>query len=129
MKQLFWFGVVGVTAMLVHLGCVAFILVPAGLDPLAANVLAFLIAFQVSHSGHRRLTFAASSLTAPASQSRLRFFAVAMGSFAINELMYWALLRFTNLDYRLALAIVLILVSAMTFFLARNWAFSERSAT
>lgn len=127
MKQLFWFGVVGVTAMLVHLGSVALILVPLGLTPLVANVLAFLIAFQVSHAGHRRLTFQSSS--ASAAHSRSRFFGVALGSFALNELMYWALLRYTNLDYRLALCIVLVLVSAMTFFLARNWAFSERGAT
>jgi putative flippase GtrA len=125
MKQLFWFGVVGVAAMLVHLGSVALILVPLGLAPLVANVLAFLIAFQISHAGHRRLTFQSSS-SAPASQSRLRFFAVALASFALNELMYWVLLRYTNLDYRLALAIVLVLVSAVTFFLARNWAFSAR---
>ena len=126
MKQLFWFGVVGVAAMLVHLGSVVLILVPLGLAPLVANVLAFLIAFQISHAGHRRLTFSSSSAAAPASQSRLRFFAVALASFALNELMYWVLLRYTNLDYRLALAIVLVLVSAMTFFLARNWAFSAR---
>lgn len=33
-RELFWFGAVGVTAMLVHLGCVSLILVPLGLHPL-----------------------------------------------------------------------------------------------
>ena len=32
--------------------------------------------------------------------------------FIINELMYWALLHFTPLDYRVALAIVLVAVLA-----------------
>lgn len=125
-RQLFWFGVVGVTAMLVHLGSVALVLVPMGLAPLLANVAGFLLAFQVSHAGHRRLTF--QTVQAPASRSRLRFFLVASASFAINECLYWLLLRYTALDYRLALACVLVVVAALTFFTARNWAFAEQGA-
>jgi putative flippase GtrA len=124
-RQLFWFGVVGVSAMLVHLGSVALILVPLGLTPLLANVAGFLLAFQVSHAGHRHFTF--QTAQAPGSRSRLRFFMVACSSFAINEFMYWLLLRyFPSLDYRLALACVLVAVAAMTFFAARNWAFSPQ---
>lgn len=121
-RELFWFGAVGVTAMLVHLACVALVLVPLGLDPLIANLIAFLIAFQVSHAGHRRLTFGHHD--APAARSRVRFFGVALTSFVVNELMYWALLRFTSMDYRAALAIVLVAVAALTFVVARQWAFA-----
>ena len=121
-RELFWFGVVGVTAMLVHLACVSLIFVPLGLHPLVANLIAFLIAFQVSHAGHQRLTFGHQE--APAARSRVRFFGVALMSFFINELMYWALLRFTSLDYRVALAMVLIAVAALTFVIARQWAFA-----
>jgi putative flippase GtrA len=56
----------------------------------------------------------------------LRFFGVALASFGINELLYALLLRYTTLDYRLALALVLVLVAALTFVLARNWAFASR---
>ena len=125
-RELFWFGAVGITAMLVHLGCVALILVPLGLDPLIANLIAFLIAFQVSHAGHQRLTF--SHQEAPVARSRLRFFGVALMSFVINELMYWVLLRFTSLDYRAALAMVLVAVAALTFVIARQWAFASGEA-
>lgn len=125
-RQLFWFGVVGVSAMLVHLGSVALVLVPLGLAPLIANVAGFLLAFQVSHAGHRRFTF--QTAQAPASHSRLRFFIVASTSFAVNECLYWLLLRYTDLDYRLALACVLVVVAALTFFTARNWAFAEQGA-
>jgi putative flippase GtrA len=127
MKQLFWFGVVGVTAMLVHLGTVSLMFVPWGIHPLAANVLGFLIAFQVSHAGHRAFTFATS--TDSVSHTRLRFFAVAVGSFLVNEVLFAALLHFTTLDYRVALAIVLVVVAALTFFLARNWAFAAQDAS
>lgn len=123
-RELFWFGAVGITAMLVHLGCVALVLVPLGLDPLVANVIAFLMAFQVSHAGHQRLTFGHHD--APASRSRLRFFSVALASFILNELMYWALLRLTALDYRVALAMVLVAVAALTYIIARQWAFAPR---
>ncbi len=121
-RELFWFGAVGLSAMAVHLASVALVLVPLGLSPLVANVIAFLIAFQVSHAGHRRFTF--SHHDAPASQSRWRFFAVASASFIVNELMYAALLRFTSLDYRVALFIVLVLVAALTFVSSRTWAFA-----
>lgn len=121
-RQLFWFGVVGVSAMLVHLGSVALLLVPLGLPPLIANLFGFLLAFQVSHVGHHRFTF--GDAHAPIARSRQRFFLVALTSFAVNELIYAALLRFTELDYRLALAIVLIAVAALTFVSARRWAFA-----
>ncbi len=121
-RELFWFAAVGLSAMAVHLACVALVLVPLGLSPLVANVIAFLIAFQVSHAGHRRFTF--SHHDAPAAQSRWRFFAVACTSFVVNELMYAALLRFTTLDYRLALFIVLVLVAALTYVSSRTWAFA-----
>ena len=121
-REIFWFGVVGVTAMLVHLGSVSLLLVPMGVPPLMANVVGFLIAFQVSHAGHQRLTF--SRHEAPVARSRGRFFGVALTSFVVNEIMYWALLRFTSLDYRIALAIVLIAVAALTFVIARHWAFA-----
>jgi putative flippase GtrA len=122
-RELFWFAVVGVAAMAVHLGSVSLLLVPFGLPPLVANVIGFLLAFQVSHAGHHRLTFAAAE--APPGRSRLRFFLVALGSFVVNELMYAAMLRFTDLDYRAALAIVLVAVAALTFVSARGWAFAS----
>lgn len=124
-RELFWFGVVGVTAMLVHLGSVSLLLVPLGLPPLVANGVGFLLAFQVSHAGHHKLTFGTAQ--APASRSRWRFFLVAVISFAVNELMYAALLHFTDLDYRVALAIVLVAVAALTFVSARNWAFASEA--
>ncbi|MFM8245361.1 MAG: GtrA family protein [Burkholderiaceae bacterium] len=123
-RELLWFGIVGVSAMLVHLGSVALILVPLGLPPLIANIVGFLLAFQISHIGHHRLTFHA--VDAPLARSRRRFFLVAFSSFLVNEAMYALLLRFTTLDYRIALAIVLLAVAALTFVSARQWAFAGK---
>lgn len=122
-RELFWFGVVGISALLVHFILVT-LLVPLGLAPLLANVLAYLLAFQVSYWGHRLKTFDAAHLSHR--HTLPRFFAVASLSFLLNEALYYLLLRFTPLDYRLALLIVLFCVAVLTFVLSRMWAFSNR---
>ena len=124
MKQLHWFGIVGVSALIVHFVVVSCLLTPLGVPPLWANVAAFLIAFQVSYHGHRRLTFGATVV--PHRQSLPRFFGVACLSFAVNESLYGVLLHHTGLDYRIALLIVLFTVAALTFVLSKLWAFRAR---
>lgn len=119
-NQLAWFGVVGVTALLVHWVSVA-LLVPLGLVPLIANIVAFLIAFQVSYWGHRIYTFKAHEISHQ--QTLPRFFSVAAGSFVVNEGLYFLLLRYTTLDYRVSLIIVLFTVAVLTFILSKQWAF------
>lgn len=120
--QLIKFGIVGVAAMAVHF-IVVIVLVSFKCHPLVANLGGFLVAFQVSYAGHSLWTF---ELTGKNNKKqKLRFFTVAVLGFLINELSYLFLLRFLNLDYRLALILVLILVSALTFILSRFWAFRE----
>lgn len=120
-RELFWFGVVGVSALLVHFGVVSWLLVPAGLSPLIANVLSFLLAFTVSYWGHRLKTFDAGHV--PHRTALPRFFFVASLGFALNEALYFLLLRYTQLDYRSALLLVLAAVAGLTFLLGRCWAF------
>lgn len=120
--QLVRFGLIGAGAMMVH-WLVVVAIVPLGLVPLLANVVGFLVAFQVSYLGHRHWTFGAHDM--PHRQTLPRFFAVACTSFAANELMYFLLLRYTSLDYRLSLAIVLFTVAVFTFVLSRQWAFRK----
>lgn len=119
--QLVRFGAVGIAAMGVHWLVVA-LLVPLGPAPLLANVIGFAIAFSVSYTGHRNWTFASAE---PHATTLRRFLAVALASFALNELIYLLLLRYTALDYRAALAIVLVAVAALTFVLSRYWAFRQ----
>lgn len=119
--QLARFGVVGIAAMCVH-WLVVRLLVPAGIAPLIANVIGFGVAFNVSYFGHRNWTFASNR----AHRTTLwRFLTVALISFALNEVMYSMLLQF--MDYDLALAIVLVAVSALTFILSKLWAFRHPS--
>lgn len=119
-RQLARFGIVGFSAMGVHLLCLA-LLVRFALHPLLANVIAFLVAFQVSYWGHKSWTFEAHEGSHAVAMQR--FFVVAVSSFCLNELLYCGLLRFTALHYLLAQFIVLLLVAVLTFILSRLWAF------
>jgi putative flippase GtrA len=125
LKQLCRFGFVGVGAMIVH-WCTAVALVPLGLQPLVANSIGFLVAFQCSYLGHRYWTFPVIASTAKQS-SYIRFFITALSGFAVNQLLFTLLLQFTDLDYRMALLIVLVLVAFSTFIVSKFWAFRLES--
>lgn len=122
MKQLFFFLLVGGSAALVHLLVVAGLVPLFSMNPLWANIIGFLVAFQVSYFGHRYLTFQQQAAQTQHKQAMPKFFAVALGSFALNQGLY-ALLLQTTLDYRVALFIVLLVVAVVTFVISKLWAF------
>ncbi len=122
-RSAFWFIGVGASATLVHFGVVV-ALVSLGLAaPLAANVVAWGVAFMVSFVGHWRLSFA--SQRAPARRASARFFLVSAAAFALNQLAYWLLLR-AGWNYGVALAVVLAAVALATYLVSRHWAFAAR---
>jgi putative flippase GtrA len=121
-RPLIAFGTVGALAAAVHLGVVG-LLVPAGLHPLVANVIAFLTAFGVSFSGHRRWTFPTTGRPRPGPLPR--FFAVALMAFVLNEGLYALILASGLLGYREALVVVLVIVAAITFVASKYWAFTD----
>jgi len=119
------FIIVGSSAAAVHFALVLLQVEVLDWKPLLANVLAFLLAFQVSYAGHRFWTF--SDTTLQHTESLPRFFLVASSSFTLNEAMYFLLLHYTALPYWLSLGIVLVLVAAITFVSGRFWAFARHS--
>ncbi len=119
-RQLFAFGIVGTLAAAVHLSGV-FLLVELGLHPLSANILGFMAGFQVSYFGHRYWTFRGTQASHPVAASR--FLLTATSSLAMNEAMFYLLLQFTPLPYLVALTLVLICVTPITFLLGKFWAF------
>ena len=122
-REVVAFGVVGGAAFLVHFAIVA-ITVPLGVAPLLANVFGFLAAFTVSFAGHGRWSFPAEGR--PVAPALRRFAAVAISGFVLNESAYAVLLRWTPLDYRAALFIVLVGVAGLTWLAGRYWAFAHR---
>jgi len=122
-RQLSLFCAVGATAAAVHYA-VVLTLVPLGLAALASNVVGFLTAFLVSFRGHNAWTFPAQP-GRRRSAALHRFFRVAIAAFAVNETLFWALLRWTAMPYQLALALVLIVVAGGTFVASKFWAFAD----
>lgn len=121
-RTLLAFGIVGGVACLVHLLVVS-LLVPLGIAPLLANIGGFLTALGVSYAGHERWSFPSANRVHRVAVRR--FFTVAVTSFAANETLYWLMLRYTGLSYRLALVIVLAVVATLTLVSSKYWAFAD----
>jgi len=124
MRQIAIFIAVGSAAALTHLVVVALVVECAGLQPLAANVIGFGVAFFVSFAGHARWTFPVSPQRFAV--ARKRFFAVACTGFVLNQTAYAEALNLFGPRYYLpALAAVLIGVAVATFLLSKLWAFAQ----
>ena len=125
LPQLLQFVLVGGTAAATHLAVVGLLVALLGMPPLAANVLAFLVAFVVSYNGHALFTFSAAR--ARGWPVVARFFAVACLSFVANELLYYIALNWLHWHYFWSLAAVLVLVAIGTFVMSKFWAFKASS--
>ncbi len=115
------FGLIGVAAMLIHL-FVVWLSVTAGLYPLTANVLGFVVAFQASYFGHCRFTFNES----PRLSGYWKMLSVSTIGFLFNELAYYLVLTRTSFDYRVSLTMILIVTAAGTFLAAKCWVFVKK---
>ena len=116
-----WFVVVGCIAAAIHFAVVVALVAWAGAAPLLANVGGWLLALVASFTGHWRLTFRASQ--APLGRAARRFVLVSAVGFAINEVAYAVLLRWAGWNFAALLAIVLLGVAVLTYWLSRHWAF------
>jgi putative flippase GtrA len=116
-----WFIVVGCVAAAVHFGVVVLLVAQAGWTPLVANVCGWLTAFAISFGGHHRLSFRRHDMPVPVAARR--FFVISAAGFAVNEMAYAALLRWSGLRYEFSLALVLAAVAIATYGASRHWAF------
>lgn len=116
------FVVVGAAAAATHWVCA--VAAMHWLVPLAANVVGFACAFPVSFAGHFHWSFRGRG--AHWAHALPRFLAVALSSFAGNELLYAVLLRWLPWPPEALLVITLLVVALSTFLLSRGWAFARR---
>ena len=123
-QQVLKFSSVGALAACTHF-LVVICLVQLGiLTPLVANVVAFLVAFNVSYFGHSRWTFY-SATSNYNHRNAYKLFIVASISFITNESLFYLLMKYAHLPYPMALAITLVLVATGTFIASKRWAFSS----
>ena len=121
-----WFVAVGCAAAAIHFATVVALVAWFDAAPLLANVGGWLLALVVSFTGHSRLTFRASN--APFGRAARRFVLVSAIGFAINEAAYAVLLRWAGWNFAVLLAIVLLGVAVLTYWLSRHWAFLSSPA-
>ena len=98
-----------------------FALAQAWMWPELANALGFCIAFFVSFSGHRLLSFKDAATSVVTSLGR--FAVTALAGFASNEIVFVLLLRGLGWPSLLALFVALVFAAGQTFVLSRFWAF------
>lgn len=116
------FAAVGLTATAVHVAVGLTLASIFGLAPWAANIAAFVVALVVSYVGNSIVTFRVRAARADAFAK----FAFMSGcGFVLNQGIVVAL---TGLGwtYAAALAVVVAIVPAATFFAAKYWALAER---
>ena len=120
LRQVARFAVVGGAATATHL-CVGLLLAEGlAMAPFWANFAAFSAAVLVSYFGNLVWTFA----MAAAGFGRLpHFLVVALCGLAANQAIVFAAVNIAGWSYRLALAIVLLVVPALTYLASRQWVF------
>ncbi|MFO6420140.1 GtrA family protein [Hylemonella sp. W303a] len=124
-RQLSLFVAVGTGAALTHWGVTVLLVSQFAWTPALANGAGWLIAFMVSFAGHHFLTFRAAQ--APWGVAARRLFLISASNFALNEIVYVALLHSTELPYDGLLAGILVVQAVLTFLASRYWAFRSAS--
>ncbi len=117
------FVVVGGTAGATHFLTATAFAALARWPPQWANVVGYVVALLTSYLGQSLWTFSRRQLSLI---SFARFTATSLGAFAMNVIMYGALLRWTQLDYRIALLLVLGTVAVASFLGMNHWVFAMR---
>ncbi|HEX7026666.1 MAG TPA: GtrA family protein [Gammaproteobacteria bacterium] len=125
LRQLLVFGAVGVVATATHylvaLGCHEALLV----NLYAANLAGYGAAVAVSYVGHGKFTFQAEL-----NRSVLRrFVLVSLAAFFASEGLLAALETRLQLPHRVSLAVVVMIIPAISFVLNKLWVYRETHAS
>lgn len=115
------FAFVGLVAAAVHYLLAVFCVSVLGFSPQAGNAGGYTVALLVSYLGQSRLTY---SIDSGRRHTFARFATVSGCGFMFNSIAYTSLLRWTRLDYRLSLILVLAASAAVSYTLLRNWVFA-----
>jgi putative flippase GtrA len=120
LMQIFRFGIVGLLAACVHFSLVVLLVENAFLSPLTANIVGFMIAFQVSYWGHKLWTFRSYHLRHREAYPKLIF--VQLMNLTANQSLFYVFLSL-NLPYPIALCCVLMILPIFTFISSKWWVF------
>lgn len=119
LRQLFFFGIVGVSATLTHYLVALCSHNYLGFSLYFANVSGYCAAVAISYFGHGKLTFQ-RQLKWPVF---FRFVLVSLTTLGLSEGILWILLTQFTLHHAISLAIVVCTIPVITFILSKIWVF------
>ncbi|QJD71083.1 GtrA family protein [Marinobacterium sp. LSUCC0821] len=96
------------------------------MEPMLANLIAFLIAFFFSYSGHFFWTFRIQTQGEKIHKAfnyQFRFLVVALSGLLLNSFAVWVVTGVLQVDYLFAVVPMIFVVPLLTFVLARLWVF------
>jgi putative flippase GtrA len=121
--QLVRYALTGGLASVVNIG-VYWALAGGGMDPNLAWTIGFLAAVAVGYVVHSRWSFQGHGRRDNLARTGSRFFAVALVSFAINQLWVWLLVQYFGLPLWAPYPLVLGVTPLIIFALNRRWVFA-----
>jgi putative flippase GtrA len=122
LRQLFYFGVVGLTATFTNYLTAVAIHEYYDYSLYTAQFVGYCFAVTISLFGHSKLTFKAQLNL----RVFLRFVAVSLSTLWLSELLLLLLESLLELPHRLSLFLVVFTIPVITFFLNKLWVFHER---
>jgi putative flippase GtrA len=119
-RQLLSFGLVGIAATFAHVSLAWLLIDAAGCNPYLANLLGACTAFAISFLGNAGWTF---DTDRPLASSARRYVFVSLTSFVMTSGIL-AVVRHNGWPTSIYVGLVLAIVPATTFLMAKLWAFS-----
>jgi putative flippase GtrA len=114
------FTLVGIAAASIHIGFLWILITQFDVDPIRANVGAFLTAFSFSFIGQYVWTFR-SSLYWPT--ALVRFFAISLVAFTLNNIALLGLLNLEQVHSSFAAVLAACIIPLVSYVFGRAWAF------
>ncbi len=123
LREIFCFGLIGIAATLVHYLVALLAIEVIHINIYLGNLTGYLCALGVSYFGHGKVTFRATL-----SHTVFRRFAcVSLLTFCASELLLAGLENSLHLPHRIAMAIVVTCVPAVSFALNKFWVYQHPS--
>jgi putative flippase GtrA len=119
------FFVVGLAATAVHALAALAARDLGHLSPVAATAVGYLCAVGVSYLGNARFTFGRPALHGP---QFVRFMVVSLAGFAVNAGLTWLLSDRLGWPFPATLAVIVVVIPALSFTAAKLWAFAAHDA-
>lgn len=121
--QIFRYGVSGGAAALLY-SLVYWVLASIlHVEPLVANVAAWLTSLVSSYLLHSRWSFRGAARDANSRQAKIRFLCINLAGLALNSFWVWLIVHGMGLDVRAPLILVLFVTPWLMFYASRRWAF------